>query len=308
MEFEHKLAESGAEFSVELISAMYASITKMLPECFDRKFVQKQQLDENDPVVSAELQLQAEHKQLEESRAKQRQELAVLFPSLAQSNIGKAADTEEIGASVTRASKRDSNLTRTTKKDDRERRKSRSRSPPRETRSRSRTRSPHRHYGRDSRNANKDRERSDRRRDRPSYQEGGRHLLRKSLEQTECFDAQGRRIGPITGILLDDSNVKISRRTGGLSRNRMPSPDMWELKQLKGGQALHLVSDFNQKQDEEELDPEALNEAYTELELNEEEAPFLRGHTSRAGALAQEAIKVSKDPDGHMLKTAMKQS
>lgn len=44
----------------------------------------------------------------------------------------------------------------------------------------------------------------------------------------------GRRIGGLTGVLLDDSKIKIGKR-GGVSRNRMPSPDMWEMKQLKGG-------------------------------------------------------------------------
>ena len=34
MNFEKKLEENGAEFSIELISTMYALITKMLPECF----------------------------------------------------------------------------------------------------------------------------------------------------------------------------------------------------------------------------------------------------------------------------------
>ena len=37
MQFEDKLTEAGAEFSIELISNLYAIITKMLPECFDRK-------------------------------------------------------------------------------------------------------------------------------------------------------------------------------------------------------------------------------------------------------------------------------
>ena len=36
MEFEKRLEDKGAEFSIELISSMYALITKMLPECFPR--------------------------------------------------------------------------------------------------------------------------------------------------------------------------------------------------------------------------------------------------------------------------------
>ena len=61
MEFEKQLETNGAEFSVELISSMYALITKMLPECFPRlhKF-RLSNLQTNgeiidDPVREAEL-------------------------------------------------------------------------------------------------------------------------------------------------------------------------------------------------------------------------------------------------------------
>lgn len=128
----------------------------------------------------------------------------------------------------------------------------------------------------------------------------GRSQIQKQLVQPEKFDAQGRRIGPLTGILLEDTNIKISKR-GGLSRARMPSPDMWEMKQLKGGQALHLVSDLNQDKlrriDGEDSDPEELKEEYAELVLNEDEAPFLRGQTAKAG-MCLEPIKISRIPDG----------
>ena len=48
------------------------------------------------------------------------------------------------------------------------------------------------------------------------------------IAQKERFDAQNRRIGALTGILLEDTNIKISKKDG-ISRNRMPSPDMWEM-------------------------------------------------------------------------------
>lgn len=67
-----------------------------------------------------------------------------------------------------------------------------------------------------------------------SQQEDGRNLLKRSIAQAETLDAQGRRIGALTGVLLDDSHIKV-RKGAGITRNRMPSPDMWELKQLKGG-------------------------------------------------------------------------
>ena len=37
MQFEQNLEENGAEFSIELISTLYALITKLLPEHFKRK-------------------------------------------------------------------------------------------------------------------------------------------------------------------------------------------------------------------------------------------------------------------------------
>ena len=59
MEFEKNLEENGAEFSIELISSMYALITKMLPECFPRKNfrmsgMMKNGIDFDDPVREAE--------------------------------------------------------------------------------------------------------------------------------------------------------------------------------------------------------------------------------------------------------------
>jgi len=140
-----------------------------------------------------------------------------------------------------------------------------------------------------------------------SARQDGRHLLKRSLEQAECFDAQGRKVGALTGVLLEDSGVKVSRR-GGVSRmNRMSSPDMWEMKQLKGGQALHLVQDASERTiNLDDQTPEDLNEEYAELELNEEEAPFLKG-TSREG-MVLEPIKISRDPDGGLQQAAMKQS
>ena len=122
------------------------------------------------------------------------------------------------------------------------------------------------------------------------------------------YDDQNRRIGSITGILLDDTNIKISRR-GGLTRNRMPSPDMWEMKQLKGGQALHLIDGLNKPrnlEDEEDDEEDDLAEEYAELELNEEEAPFLKGQTTKAG-MCLDPIKISNVPDGALQQAAMKQ-
>ena len=89
----------------------------------------------------------------------------------------------------------------------------------------------------------------------------------------------------------------------------MSSPDMWEMKQLTGGQALHLIADLNSKSQlkADDVEQEDLNEEYAELELNEEEAPFLKGQTTKAG-MCLEPIKISRIPDGALQQAAMKQS
>ena len=123
-------------------------------------------------------------------------------------------------------------------------------------------------------------------------QENGAEVGRMSLSKVKRdqvkYDDQGRKIGALTGILLEESTFKMSKKDGLQALKprgpRLKSPDMWEMKQLKGGQALHLVQDldpnFNQMVKDAEGDPDNLNEEYTELELNEDQAPFLRGQQS----------------------------
>ena len=82
MQFETKLGESGAEFSVELISTLYAMITKMLPECFERKFTRTNTELENDPILAAEVQQNEGEVAAKQSRG----ELTSMFPGLAQKN------------------------------------------------------------------------------------------------------------------------------------------------------------------------------------------------------------------------------
>lgn len=71
----------------------------------------------------------------------------------------------------------------------------------------------------------------------------GRAELKGSVKKTfeAKFDELGRRIGPITGILLDDTHTRITKKHQLKRADREPSPDLWEKKQLKGGQVLHMV-------------------------------------------------------------------
>ena len=65
---------------------------------------------------------------------------------------------------------------------------------------------------------------------------------RSSNKLEPKVDEMGRRIGPITGILIDDL-VKVGKRQEVRRIDRENSPDEWERKQLKGANVLHLVSD-----------------------------------------------------------------
>jgi len=79
MEFEKQLEQNGAEFSIDLISNMYALITKMLPECFPRSHTKfKAVVTEDDPIAFADA-MTGEH--LNEKERKR--DLAHMFPSLA---------------------------------------------------------------------------------------------------------------------------------------------------------------------------------------------------------------------------------
>ena len=61
MEFEQQLEVNGAEFSVELVSNMFALITKMLPENFPRSNTFRPTIAEDDPIQTADLMKENEH-------------------------------------------------------------------------------------------------------------------------------------------------------------------------------------------------------------------------------------------------------
>ena len=84
MEFEEQLKANGADFSVELISNMFALITKMLPESFPRTHSFRPTIAEDDPIETADAMKAREYENGDDEM--RRKELAGLFPSLAQKN------------------------------------------------------------------------------------------------------------------------------------------------------------------------------------------------------------------------------
>ena len=84
MDFEDKLKANGADFSGELVSSMFALITKMLPECYQ---VRAQYLEDERPLLLVEKSRSTETDKAGQSDAKdRREELGQLFPSLALRN------------------------------------------------------------------------------------------------------------------------------------------------------------------------------------------------------------------------------
>jgi len=68
---------------------------------------------------------------------------------------------------------------------------------------------------------------------------------------------------------------------------------------------LNLIDDANLRNMQNRDDGEMDNEEVPEIELNEEEPPFLFGQTTKAG-LCLSPIKISQNPDGSLQRAAMK--
>ena len=87
---------------------------------------------------------------------------------------------------------------------------------------------------------------------------------------------------------------------------RIASPDLWEYTRLKGGNVLGLIDDENMRNMDQQVDEtDMLDEEQPEIELNEDEPPFLVGQTTKAG-LCLSPIKISQNPDGSLQRAAMK--
>ncbi len=81
------------------------------------------------------------------------------------------------------------------------------------------------------------------------------------------------KYGSITGIVVETEGK--SSEAG--KKKRIASPDLWEYTRLKGGNVLNLVNDENFKDLENAAEDNELNEEVPEIELNDEEPPFLMG-------------------------------
>lgn len=111
---------------------------------------------------------------------------------------------------------------------------------------------------------------------------------------------QYRKQGDITGINLE---------TESKARKRLSSPEIWELNQMRHGNVLNNTAsedklhNYNNNQMDED---DELVEENVEIELKEEEPPFLKGQTAKAGVHFS-PIKIVKNPDGGLHRAAIQQ-
>ena len=127
----------------------------------------------------------------------------------------------------------------------------------------------------------------------------------KQQQQSKGYQQSGdpkqKQYGSITGIIVETEERDPT--TG--KKKRIASPDLWEYTRLKGGNVLNLIDDANlQDMQNGADDNELLDEDEAEIELNDEEPPFLMGQTTKAG-LCLSPIKISQNPDGSLQRAAM---
>jgi len=84
-----------------------------------------------------------------------------------------------------------------------------------------------------------------------------------------------KQVGSITGILIDTEER--NGANGGKKKKRIASPDLWEITRLKGGNVLNMIDDENLQGGQALDEDNELDEDEPEIELNDEEPPFLFG-------------------------------
>ncbi|KAH9807813.1 pre-mRNA-splicing factor ATP-dependent RNA helicase prp22-like [Teratosphaeria destructans] len=129
------------------------------------------------------------------------------------------------------------------------------------------------------------------------------HPSRRLQTGATGANAMGLKGAPIAG----DSMIPVveGRGVGKRQRKRMTSPERWEIRQLiasgviKASDYPDLDEDYNAAINGEEIE----EEEDIDIEVKEDEPPFLAGQTKRSLELSP--IRVIKAPDGSMNRAAM---
>jgi len=113
-------------------------------------------------------------------------------------------------------------------------------------------------------------------------------------------ETRNKRVGEITGILLETEFSKKSKK-------RIGSPELWERNQMKKVNVLDITEDPFYDADEGGINIDYDAEQSIEVELKEEEPPFLKGQTAKAG-IHFSPIRIVKNPDGSLHRAAIQQN
>ncbi|CAO3703629.1 unnamed protein product [Rhizopus stolonifer] len=141
--------------------------------------------------------------------------------------------------------------------------------------------------GRRSSPRRRERSRSPQRRDRRRSNERARNPDRPSSSGQSIMDTRG-------GVMVEDGPSR--------SIKRMSSPERWELKQLIASGVVD-PADYPELNEDLDFNGDVEPEEEIDVEVREEEPPFLRGQTKQSLDLSP--VKVIKIPDGTMNRSAL---
>lgn len=124
-----------------------------------------------------------------------------------------------------------------------------------------------------------------------------------AYEQEEDFARNPDRPSTAPLINVPEMDSKKERK----SIKRISSPEKWELKQMMAGSAISVTEmpDFDEETGILQKEDEGSDED-VEIELVEEEPPFLKGHGRIGFDLSP--VKIVKNPDGSLAQAAMTQN
>jgi len=118
---------------------------------------------------------------------------------------------------------------------------------------------------------------------------------------TKPIDPLGTATGKLTGIRIDTEDSKQK------AKKRIPSPLLWEISQMKGGQVYQESDDAFYNPKTGKIEYEEADEEDPDLELNEAEPAFLKNQTTRSG-VAMSPVKVTRAMEGTLQRIAMNQA
>ncbi|XP_065204095.1 ATP-dependent RNA helicase DHX8-like [Planococcus citri] len=299
-QFKAKLVENGAEFSDSFIQNILRIIQHMKPKISKPNGIddkpeeaEKEQKLSRSPSPLNEKKILAEPplKEKVKKRSRSRE------PESSRDKYRKRSRSRERRRSRSRDRKRSrsrSNDRRKGYNDRRRNRRSRSRSYDRRRRNRSRSKERRRSRSNERRRSRSNDRRRDRGRDRIEVTSARSPKRNPSPDNIEMRIRERHQLD----LPGDKNNVKKVKR--------ISSPERWELKQMLAANCIDKseLPDFDEvtgilpKEDSDEED--------VEIEIVEEEPPFLHGHGRNVHELSP--VRIVKNPDGSLAQAAMMQS